>query len=192
MGYTFEKTVWPATPIDPAVKELIERYYVLADTNSPESADLLADEVFTETGVMKGAVKSFSGSKGLQISTYLYTHLQRGKKSRDTTWLLTNATIEIRSSRNGVPGIIISRRHEIHRVFVADDRGHDLMLIGTIEIGLKGGRTVPGEFATRMVVDDASVRRGSPRLSSSQVYTVCTYYLLTVPGICLAGLGCQS
>ncbi|KAL2008852.1 hypothetical protein VTN00DRAFT_7046 [Thermoascus crustaceus] len=141
MGYTFKKTVWPATPIDPAVKKLIERYYVLADTNSPESADLLADEVFTETGMMKGAVKSFSGSK------------------------------EIRSSRNGVPGIIISRRHEIHRVFVADDKGHDLMLIGTIEIGLKGGRAVPGEFATRMVVDDASIRKGSPRLSFSQVYT---------------------
>lgn len=39
MGYTFEKTVQPPTLTQPAVKKLVERYYVLAEqtirANSP-------------------------------------------------------------------------------------------------------------------------------------------------------------
>jgi hypothetical protein len=64
MSYTFEKTVWPPQAIDPAIKHLVERYYILADFNGPEAGDVLADEVFTKTGTMISPIKKLSGSEG--------------------------------------------------------------------------------------------------------------------------------
>lgn len=68
MSYTFRKTHWPPQAIDPAVKHLIERYYTLADFNGPDAGDVLADEVFTETGTMIGPTQKFCGSEGCRSS----------------------------------------------------------------------------------------------------------------------------
>ncbi|KAJ9255374.1 hypothetical protein DTO207G8_3130 [Paecilomyces variotii] len=141
MSYTFRKTHWPPQAIDPAVKHLIERYYTLADFNGPDAGDVLADEVFTETGTMIGPTHKFCGSE------------------------------EIRTSLKGPVSPVISRRHEILRVYIGDDKGYDLMLIGTNMATLKSGYEIIGDFAARFLIDDESVRKGAPRLKLSQVYT---------------------
>jgi hypothetical protein len=80
--------------------------------------------------------------------------------------------LEIRESLKGTASPIISRWHEILRVYIGDDKGHDLMLIGKNLVTLKNGNEVLGEFAARFVVDDESVKNGDPRLKLSQVYAV--------------------
>ncbi|KAI9836765.1 MAG: hypothetical protein M1819_000930 [Sarea resinae] len=140
MGYTTENTVWPAHPIPSSIQHLIERFYVLADLNSPEAGDRLAEEVFAEEATLMGVGSKFTGSQEI-------------RRSRDNAWR-----------------VIETRRHEILKAYVADLEGRDVMLIGKVQMGLRNGKTVDSEFTARMVVDEASDESGSPRLSYSQVW----------------------
>ncbi|KAJ5531860.1 hypothetical protein N7527_005253 [Penicillium freii] len=145
MSYITENTVWPtATVLKPEIKDLIRDFYVLADLPDPQAGVQYAADIFTPTGVMKGPF----GPADLYVGT------DEIKKSKLNAW-----------------GAITSRRHRIKRVFVADEGGHDLMLIGEVDLGLKNGKSITNEYAARMLVDQDIIHEGHPRLSLSSVWS---------------------
>ncbi|GAD99508.1 conserved hypothetical protein [Paecilomyces variotii No. 5] len=66
---------------------------------------------------------------------------------------------EIRESFQETASPIMSRRHEILRIYIGDTKGHDLMIAGNNMVTLKNGNEVLGDFATRFIVDDETVFR---------------------------------
>ncbi|KAA8652925.1 uncharacterized protein ATNIH1004_001834 [Aspergillus tanneri] len=145
MSYITEVTIWPsAAAIKPEIQDLIRYFYVLADTPDPETGKQYATDIFIPTGLMKGPF-------GLSD---IYVGEAEIQKSKLNAWKL-----------------FTSRRHRVKRVFVADEQGYDLMLIGEVELGLRNGRAVTNEFTCRMLVDEASVNEGTPRLALSSVWS---------------------
>ncbi|KAJ5115654.1 hypothetical protein N7456_000002 [Penicillium angulare] len=145
MSYITEDTIWPsATTIPYEIQDLIRHFYSLADIPDPEVGNQYATDIFTPTGVMKGPF-------GLSD---VYVGEAEIRKSKLNAWKL-----------------FTSRRHRVKRVFVSDEHGYDLMLIGEVDLGLKNGRAVTNEFTCRMLVDGASVAARSPRLALSSVWS---------------------
>lgn len=65
MGYSTDSTEWPTgIEVSQAVKNLIERFYLLLDDNSPSSGDTLADEIFASDGVAHFGPVPSRGSEG--------------------------------------------------------------------------------------------------------------------------------
>lgn len=60
------------------------------------------------------------------------------------------------------------------------------MIVGEVEMGLKNGKTVKGDFVARMIVDAISLKRGHPRLELSQVWAVSD-----IPFLLCSDLGLQ-
>jgi hypothetical protein len=55
MSYITENTIWPSvTELKPEIKNLIRRFYELADLPDPQSGIQYAIEIFTPDGTMKG------------------------------------------------------------------------------------------------------------------------------------------
>lgn len=55
MSYITENTIWPSvTELKPEIKNLIRRFYELADLPDPQSGNQYAIEIFTPNGTMKG------------------------------------------------------------------------------------------------------------------------------------------
>jgi hypothetical protein len=52
MGYSTELAEWPTIQIPEAVKQHIDKFFSIMDTNSPRAGDRLADEIFAKNGVM--------------------------------------------------------------------------------------------------------------------------------------------
>ncbi|KAJ5519545.1 hypothetical protein N7453_001967 [Penicillium expansum] len=145
MSYITENTVWPtATVLKPEIQDLLRDFYILADMPDPQAGVQYAADIFTPTGIMKGPF----GDKDL------YVGAAEIKKSKLNAW-----------------GAITSRRHHIKRVFVADQDGRDLMLIGEVDLGLKNGKSITNEYTARMLVDQDSVNEGHPRLALSFVWS---------------------
>ncbi|EED18011.1 conserved hypothetical protein [Talaromyces stipitatus ATCC 10500] len=145
MSYITENTIWPtAATVLPEVQELIRQFYVLADIPDPETGDQYATDIFTPTGMMKGPF----GPSDVFVGE-----------------------AEIRKSKLNAWKAFSSRRHRVKQVFVADKNGYDLMLIGEVELGLKNGKSYTNEYTCRMLVDQASVNDGKPRLALSSVWS---------------------
>lgn len=70
-----------------------------------------------------------------------------------------------------------ARKHQVHHVFAHDDEGHDIMVIGGVEMTLANGNTLHMQFSCRFLVDEASYNAGNPRLALVQVYAVSLPYL---------------
>ena len=86
---------------------------------------------------------------------------------------------EISRSRDNAGRIMSARRHKIHKVFVNDKQGHDLLVLGHAKLDLVNGKTVEAGFATHIVINAQSTAAGSPRLDLLQVFAV-SHTLFTV------------
>lgn len=65
MGYTIDSAEWPTgIEVSQAVKNLIERFYLLLDDSSPSSGDTLANEIFANDGVAHFGPAPSRGSEG--------------------------------------------------------------------------------------------------------------------------------
>ena len=70
MPTALEYTVWPDTPIEPEVKDLIALFFHLVDLNDTDAGEQLAEHVFTPDGQMITASGTFNGEAGAsQISS---------------------------------------------------------------------------------------------------------------------------
>lgn len=59
--------MWPISQPSTEVKQLVHRFFALADTNSQEVGQVLADEIFTQDGVFITANNKFQGAAGKVI-----------------------------------------------------------------------------------------------------------------------------
>jgi hypothetical protein len=79
-------------------------------------------------------------------------------------------TLEIIRSRDGSWDGVVSRRHEITKVYACNESADDLLFIGFVVIQYANGQKVDGSFVVRAVVDDPKSQ--SPRLSLYQGWMV--------------------
>ena len=64
MPTALEHTVWPDTPIEPEVKDLMALFFHLVDLNDTGAGQQLAEHVFTPDGQMITANGTFNGEAG--------------------------------------------------------------------------------------------------------------------------------
>ena len=64
MGYNTALTEWPAMQIPEAVRQHIDKFFSIMDTNAPGAGDRLADEIFAKNGVMY-SLRRAEGTEGM-------------------------------------------------------------------------------------------------------------------------------
>ncbi|MCJ1303256.1 hypothetical protein MMC08_006064 [Hypocenomyce scalaris] len=114
--------VWPPLGFPTPVKDLIIKFFGLADDKSPEAGPRLAEEVFTSSAIMKNGPKEFQGSD------------------------------EIARSREGAWKHFQSRRHTILKVYTQSEKADDILLLGELTAEFKNGNSATGQFCARIVV----------------------------------------
>jgi hypothetical protein len=65
MGYTTASTDWPTILVPDPVKKLIEALFLALDNTDKGAGDQLADEIFTQDGVMEGHSQT-KGTEGMR------------------------------------------------------------------------------------------------------------------------------
>lgn len=75
MGYTTANTEWTSIqPIPSATKAMIDLYFNLLDTNSPQVGDQLVSDIFTSNAVIyagPGGTPVIRGSEGIILVPFL-------------------------------------------------------------------------------------------------------------------------
>jgi hypothetical protein len=64
MCYNTEKTEWPTFEINPAVKELVDRFFWQLDQQNPNVGNVLADEIFGKSGQAEFGGQMYTGTDG--------------------------------------------------------------------------------------------------------------------------------
>lgn len=141
MAYVIQDTIWPSPPaVDQQTKDLIGLFYSLADHTGPDAGPRMAKEIFTDKAVMIAGTGEFRGSAAIS-------------RSRDKAWEM-----------------VISRHHTVQRVYVNDEAGCDLMVLGRVKMLFRNGKDLEMEFAGRLLLDAESQTGGQPRLKMMQVF----------------------
>lgn len=156
MVYNTENTDWPEFFINAGSKDLISRFFLLLDTESPEVGDKLADEIFAPNARAEFGGKFFTGKEGNDFSV--------------KTIPIINPFTEIRKSRDNAWKVISKRRHKVVKVFTANAQGDDLLVIGHVEMGFRNGNSLEGEFSGRITIEGPT--SDTPKLLLYQVYAV--------------------
>ncbi|KAJ2897521.1 snoaL-like domain containing protein [Zalerion maritima] len=145
MSYVTKEAVWPANAVQQAVQDIIVRFYELADCQESDAGAQMAARVFSRNATLITPTGTFKGSS--EIS-----------KSRDNAWRAVS-----------------SRKHRVLRVFAGDDSGSELVILGTVAMGLKNGSSLDSQFACHIAVvasDQDDAEPGSPRLGFMQVFAL--------------------
>jgi hypothetical protein len=82
--------------------------------------------------------------------------------------MLTSNFAEIRLSRAHAWVAIKSRKHQVRKVYAANTDGSDLLFIANVEMGLRNGKVVVGEFVGRVIVSETE--SDQPKLNLYQVW----------------------
>jgi len=147
MSYVTQNTAWPADA-SPAVRQLVARLYELADSPSSDAGPLLASDVFTSDAAWyaPGGKPPIVGSEAIACS-------------RDHAW-----------------DTVARRQHTIQKVFASISRAgangdrREMVLLGTLEQGLKNGQSMEVGFAAHINV--AAADSEAPRVQTMRVYAV--------------------
>ncbi|RSL96343.1 hypothetical protein CDV31_013521 [Fusarium ambrosium] len=142
MSYVMEGSIWPDNPVPTATKQLIARLLEIGDTDTPDSGEKMAQEIFTHDGVLDHCTYRFEGREAIS---------------------------KCRSGPKPPGNRITKSRHHISRVYSQTGKVDDLMLIGERVVEFEKGQTVNNMFAARAVVDE-STPGTSPRLSLFTIY----------------------
>lgn len=65
MSYVTESTVWLSDGISQDIRDLIARFYELADSRQSNAGPLMASEVFTHDGIFKSSTGAHTGAEGM-------------------------------------------------------------------------------------------------------------------------------
>ncbi|OQU95759.1 SnoaL-like domain-containing protein [Cladophialophora immunda] len=133
-------TVWPPTPVPPATKDLLGRFFHLVDQKDDTVGVVLAEEVFTPDARFVSANGAFEGKE--QIA-----------KSRARAW-----------------DVVTFRKHTVDKVYAGGADGADLVLTGRLETRTKdgGSATTVTDFAGRVVLDQRN--GAGPRIKEYQAW----------------------
>lgn len=145
MSYVTQDTAWLAdtTVLPPAVRQLIARFYELADSSSPDAGRLLASDIFAADGMWyaPGDSPPITGSAAIS-------------RCRDHAW-----------------DTVTRRQHTIQKVFAsADGDRRELVLLGMLDQGLKNGQSMEVGFAAHIEVTVSD--SNGPRIQTMRVYAV--------------------
>lgn len=75
------KTEWPSTPVPETLKNLMDRFFVIMDKNTPDAGARLAAEIFTPTATFTLSGGTYIGSEGSSIHAELRVPLLFKSKS---------------------------------------------------------------------------------------------------------------
>lgn len=67
MSYVTKEATWPATTLQKGVKEVIARFYELADSKEPDAGPRIANEVFTKGATLVSVSGTFQGFSGKYV-----------------------------------------------------------------------------------------------------------------------------
>lgn len=68
MSYVTEHTKWLSEAISQETKQLIARFYELADSKQPDAGQLLATQVFAKEATLVAANGTHKGSSGIFLT----------------------------------------------------------------------------------------------------------------------------
>jgi hypothetical protein len=77
MSYVTENTKWMTDQITGNTKDLVARFYELADSKQSDAGQLMATEVFSEDAVLStpgGTYKGFTGNQRIHPTITLRVH----------------------------------------------------------------------------------------------------------------------
>lgn len=181
-------TEWAsAIEIPNDIRELIDGYFSLLDTNRGDVGDRLVDEIFAPDAVIHGPKATFEGSDGACLSTatfglpkegnfYVWLGARAGRvlslfKTPPTKYLLTESWCdvpEIRGCRDQAWDTIEERKHTVKRTYVFDSTADDLMLIGEVDQKLRNGQQVQTQWVARLKFSRAADQ--TPRITYHKVW----------------------
>ncbi|KAF5023724.1 hypothetical protein F66182_4228 [Fusarium sp. NRRL 66182] len=123
MSYVTENTRWLSNEISQDVKDLVARYFALADSKDSDAGHRMATEVFTESATVVGANGTLKGFKDIA-------------RSRDNAWTA-----------------VTFRRHTISETFAAQGEASELVLLGSVYMEVVNGKSLDCPFAIRVKVE---------------------------------------
>ncbi|KAK5718962.1 hypothetical protein LTR17_015468 [Elasticomyces elasticus] len=140
-----EGAEWPSQPVSKAMKRLLRRFYTLIDAATAESSKKLANDVFSEQGEFVINKRRMLGRE------------------------------QIMDWHNKSGGNVVSRQHDVHKIYVCSDSGDDILMIGTLTMRSDEGLVGETSYTARCVVDDASLPK--PRVELWQFWLDPTPFL---------------
>ncbi|CRG86363.1 hypothetical protein PISL3812_03368 [Talaromyces islandicus] len=143
-------TEWPSTPVPRPVKDLIAKFMDIGDTKSDEAGQRLGYEVFAPDGRIVVNKRSINGAA------------------------------EIAATHKDQMASIKGRRHRVDKVYTCNEKADDLLLIGSVERYLHDGRTLVTEWASRLVIENASCEE--PRLKLFNAWSDFSEFLAALNG----------
>ncbi|KAM5346051.1 hypothetical protein ACJ41O_009056 [Fusarium nematophilum] len=123
MSHVTEGARWLSTEISQDVKDVLARYYELADSKDSDTGHQMATGIFTENAILVGPNGTLRGSKDIA-------------KSRDNAW-----------------SAVTLRRHTISEGFAAQGEPSELVLIGSVYMEVVNGKSLDCPFAVRVKVE---------------------------------------
>ncbi|KAH8648259.1 hypothetical protein BGZ61DRAFT_376428 [Ilyonectria robusta] len=147
MSYTSKNTLWLSDSIGQDVKDLITKFYTLADPKESNAGTRMATEVFTNDAVLVTANGTFRGVSEIA-------------RSRDNAW-----------------SVVESRKHRVLKVFASDQEDPELSILGAVEMSVKNGRSLDSPFACHVKLVLSYPESVDCRITHMQVFEVPWYTL---------------
>ncbi|KAH8886620.1 hypothetical protein GQ53DRAFT_769189 [Thozetella sp. PMI_491] len=122
MGYNTAATEWPTGVYVPSAVKLLVDKFLGLLDDDSPDVGDALVEIFSPNGVAYFGGQPFKGASAL-------------RQSRIHAWTA-----------------IATRRHEVLRVYAADEAASDLLFIGNVAMGLRNGKSVKGEFVGRITI----------------------------------------
>uniref|UniRef100_A0A8H7N0Z7 NTF2 domain-containing protein n=1 Tax=Bionectria ochroleuca TaxID=29856 RepID=A0A8H7N0Z7_BIOOC len=141
MGYATESTLWQSDAFRQPIKDLISRYYELSDSPQADAGETLASKVFSSDACVKSPQGSFTGSADIAAS-------------RENAWK-----------------VVESRKHTIDRAFFGQGESPEIVIIGSLFMTFRNGKSLDSPFATHLKLEVASASTSQPLISFMEVYT---------------------
>lgn len=153
---------WP-TNLSEEITTLIELFFSTLDSKSEQAGSQLVAKVFTDKGKFWSSSGYFEG-RGMAV-TFLPDFLF----ARVFVFIVMEfsdiVTIDIARSRDDIWDAFEVRSHELHKVFVNDNNGLDVFIVGSAAVKPHGGEQTEFEFIGRAIVEKTAK---GPRLGFYQ------------------------
>lgn len=72
MSYVTENCVWLSAAFTQQIKDVVARFYELADSTSPDAGSVMASDVFSKDAVLIGPTGTFTGSEGKAFNSTVH------------------------------------------------------------------------------------------------------------------------
>ncbi|CAL5873685.1 uncharacterized protein PFLUO_LOCUS7967 [Penicillium psychrofluorescens] len=142
MSYVTENTKWMSDQITGDTKDLIARFYELADSKQSDVGQIMATEIFSEDALLFSPSGTFKGST--EIS-----------KSRENSW-----------------GKVTARKHTLSKVFAGHGDTEELVLFGSVRMNFSEAESKDAAFVAHVKLGSSGSSAAQPRISSMEVYPI--------------------